>query len=720
MSFFDLGLRYGLICGIIVGKIEFGCVCALKYGSWKVGVCPPEDAVRLEAAGFSPLAAAVLCGRGVRDPEEAKTLLRTDTPLYDPFLLTDMDQAVNRIQLALECGERIAVYGDYDVDGITSTCLLIEYLRGQGGDCIYYIPGRIEEGYGLNRAAVAQLAERGANLIITVDCGITALEEARYCKELGLDLIVTDHHECKGELPEAVAVVDPFRPGDRYPNRDLAGVGVAFKLAAALSGSQEWMLDQFCELLCLGTVADVMPMLGENRVFVAAGLRRLTLAPRLGLAALMHECGCDRHTLTAGSVGYVLSPRINAAGRMGDVDKAVRLFLAKDPAEASAVASELCQLNRRRQSVEAEIYEQAVALLNGEREPDAIVLAGEFWHQGVVGIVASRLAEEYRCPTFLICLDGDRGKASSRSYGGFNLFATLESLSDLLESFGGHELAAGFTIARDRIDEFREAAVAQAAEFRRSGGAGSSLTVDCAIEPALLTMRNVAALEQLEPCGTGCPRPVFMMDRMIAEQVGEVGHGRHLRLRLRRGNRYFTAIFFSVTAQQAGITAGDAVEVAFTPQVNEFRGSRSVQLNVADVRLAPMAAWYAGERELYERCSTGWLSAAEAERLLPERADFVALWRYLLANAYNGRIHDDADHLSRSVSARTGRIEQPARTQICLDVFAERGLIALRRVGRRVQITLTSDGTRVDLERSAIMIRLKQLIEETEQDNAPE
>ena len=685
-----------------------------------MGTCPSEAAARLEQAGFSPLTAATLCGRGIRDPEEARSLLCTDSPLYDPYLLQDMDRASARLQLALDRGERIAVYGDYDVDGITSTCLLVEFLRSRGGDCLFYIPCRMEEGYGLNCPAIAQLAGQGATLIVTVDCGITALEEALYCKELGVDLIITDHHECKGTLPEATAVVDPFRPDDRYPHRDLAGVGVAFKLAAALAGDQDALLEQCCELLCLGTVADVMPLLGENRVFAAAGLRRLASSPRVGLEALMQECGCDRNSLTASSVGYILAPRINAAGRMGEVTKAVRLFLARDPAEAADVAGELCRLNRQRQSVEADIYAQAVALLDGEQQPDAIVLAGEFWHQGVVGIVASRLAEEYRCPTFLICLDGDRGKASSRSFGGFNLFAALESLSDLLESYGGHELAAGFTIGRDHIDAFREAAVAQAAEFRRSAQASSALSVDCAVDPALLTLRNVAGLEQLEPCGSGCPRPVFMLDRMVAEQVAEVGGGRHLRFRLRRGNRCFPAIFFSATARQTGIADGDLVEVAFTPQINEFRGSRSVQLNVADIRPAPVTAWYAGERMLYERCAAGQLDAVEAGRILPERPDFVALWRYLLANARNGFLQDDCDHLSRGVSARAGTVEQPARTQLCLDVFAERGLIQLRRAGRRVQITLTSDGTKVDLERSEILIRLRHMVEQTEKTDPPD
>ncbi len=680
----------------------------MKYGSWNVGICAPEDRARLEAAGASPLEAAALCGRGIRDPEEAAALLRTDAPLADPFLLTDMDKAVARLRLALERGERIAVYGDYDVDGITATCLLTESLRGLGADVLCYIPGRIEEGYGLNCPAIAQLAAQGASLLVTVDCGITALDEARYCQELGIDLIVTDHHECKDVLPEAVAIVDPCRPGDRYPHRGLAGVGVAFKLAAALCEDQEGLLARCCDLLCLGTVADVMPMLGEDRTFTAAGLRRLSTAPRVGLAALMEECGCDRRNMTTGSVGYVLAPRINAAGRMGQVELALRLFLTRDPGEAAGLAAALCQLNRRRQNVEAEIYAQAVAMLGGQSEPDAIVLAGEDWHQGVVGIVASRLAEEYRCPTFLICLDGARGKASSRSYGGFNLFAALESLGDLLESYGGHEQAAGFTIARDKIDAFRGAVALLARAFRESGESGGALEIDCAVDPALLTLENVAALDRLEPCGSGCPRPVFLLEGFVAEQLSEVGGGRHLRFRLRRGRHTFAAIFFSTTALQAAISEGDAVEVAFTPQVNEFRGLRSVQLNVVDLR-STAERGYLRERALYERHRAGSLTAREAGLLLPQRPEFVAVWRYLKANARGNCLQDECGRMSRRISRRAGIPESLIRTRICLDVFAEQGLIELRQSGHTLEITLTSDGHKVDLNASTILIRLREL-----------
>ncbi len=674
-----------------------------------MGTCAPEDAARLAAAGFSPLAAAALCGRGLTDPDEAAARLATDAPLPDPFLLTDMEKAAARVRLALERGEKIAVYGDYDVDGITATCLLAEFLLSRGSDCLCYIPGRMEEGYGLNRLAIGQLAGQGVKLIVTVDCGITALDEARYCRELGIELIVTDHHECKDALPDAAAVVDPCRPGDGYPHKELAGVGVAFKLAAAICGDQEALLERCCDLLCLGTVADVMPLLGENRTFTAAGIRRIAASPRAGIAALMRECGCGGRELNAATVGYVLAPRINAAGRMGQVGLALRLFLTRDPVEAASLAAALCSLNRQRQSIEQKIYAEAVEMLRGETEPAAIVLAGEFWHQGVVGIVASRLAEEYRCPAFLICLDGERGKASSRSYGGFNLFATLEALSGLLENYGGHELAAGFTISRGRIGEFRREAVARAAAFRDSGKARSALEIDCAVDPSLLTLENVRALDELEPCGAGCPKPVFLMEGLCAGQLCEVGGGRHLRMRLSGDKGGFGAIFFSTTAARAAIAEHDLVDVAFTPQINEFRGVSSVQLNIADIRPAAGRVRYLLERELYSRQRAGALSAEEAESILPGRPEFVALWRYLLANARGGRLEDDWGSLSRAVSRGSGAPDSLIRTRICLDVFAEQGLIDLRFSGRVLRVTITSDGRKVDLNKSQTMRRLYKM-----------
>ena len=668
-------------------------------------------AAGLEAGGFSPLTAAVLCSRGYTTPEAAKEFLDADIPLIDPFLLKDMDKTVERVRLALRRHERIVVFGDYDVDGITATTLLTDFLRWKGGRdcCTPYIPGRLEEGYGLNEMAIRTLHRKGVDLIITVDCGITALAEAELCRSLGIDLCITDHHECKSDLPDCVAVVDPHRKDHTYPHQELSGVGVAFKLAAAIDGDQEAMLRRYCDLLCLGTIADVMSLLGENRTFVARGLEALQSPKRIGLRALMRECGCERQPVTASTVGYTLAPRINAAGRMGQVDLALELFLTESPQRAAALAQQLCQLNRQRQAVESEIYHDAVAMLPDREKPYAIVLSDSAWHQGVVGIVASRLAEEYRCPTFLICPDHDHGKASSRSYGGFNLFSALETLSPLLESYGGHELAAGFTIRCDQIDRFREEITRLAREFQESGRSRNALEIDCAVEPAMLTLESVCALDQLEPCGSGCPRPIFFMDNLKVDQLSEVGGGKHLRLRLTRDGCSLSAIFFSTTALRASVALGDTVEIAFTPQINEFRGTRSVQLNLVDIR--PGCAHRdvcSSDHVLYLRLMNNQLTPREAGDLLPARAEFVALWRYLVSHSQGGVLLDTCSCLSRKVTRYAGTPCRPGRTRVCLDVFHELGLLSLTEHQRQLQITLTSDGRKVDLDQSAIIRKLKQ------------
>ena len=684
----------------------------MKYGTWAVsGPKNKADVERLRRAGYSPITAAVLCSRGYDTPELAREFLACDRPLSDPFELLDMEPARARVQQALDKKEHICVFGDYDVDGITATCLMTEFLRGLGGHVTSYIPARLEEGYGLNPLAIDTLKKQGVQLIVTVDCGITANAEAELCRELGIDLVITDHHECKTALPEAAAIVDPHRP-DQTPGplHELAGVGVAFKLACAIGGDQAALLDRFSDLLCLGTVADVMPLTGENRTMVARGLAALAKPRRVGLAALMAECCTGRQPVTAGTIGYTLAPRINAAGRMGAVDVATELFLTRDPSRAADLAQQLCRLNRKRQEIESEIYQAAVSMLPHTNAPSAIVLSDESWHQGVVGIVASRLAEEYSCPTFLICLDGDKGKASSRSYGGFNLFGALHALSPLLESYGGHELAAGFTIRRDRIDAFREAICARAEAFFRSDACSTALAVDCEIAPELLTLRNVEALDELEPCGAGCPRPVLAMRGLSVLELSEVGGGKHLRLRLGRGRESFQAIFFSSTAQRAAVGVGDLVEIAFTPQINEFRGIRSVQLNLVDIR--PDASFRNRVREqsaLYARHAAGEaLLPDDAAALLPERQEFVDLWRYLSAhNAGNG-LSEELGCLSRKITRAAGRPCEPARLRVCLDVLAEQQLIRLELHPKSVHITLCAAGRKVDLTKSGILIHLKE------------
>ena len=658
----------------------------------------------LVTGGYAPLTAMVLAARGLSSPAQARQYLACDEPLPSPFALTDMDLAVGRVRLALSRGEKIAVFGDYDVDGITATCLLTHFLRARGADCVSYIPGRLEEGYGLNPIAIRQLAGEGVSLIITVDCGITAVEEAKLCKQLGMDLVITDHHECKDTLPEACAVVNPHRPDGGYPHMNLSGVGVAFKLAAALSGDQEATLAEYADMVCLGTVADVMPLVGENRTFVARGLQALKNTHRPGIAALMAECGCTPENISASSIGFMLAPRINAAGRIGQIELAVDLFLTPDPEEAVRLAQGLCELNRQRQAVESEIFQQAVQKLPTGKLPDAVVLCDERWHQGVVGIVASRIAEEYCCPTFLICLDGEHGKASSRSYGGFNLFAALTTLSPLLESYGGHELAAGFTIHKDQIDDFRQAVSRLAAEYYEDGSARTVLEADCTVTPELLTIRGIDALDALEPCGNGCPKPVLVMENLTIDRISLVGNGRHARLRLRQGYHTLNAIGFGMTPQSASIEPGDVVDVAFIPQVNEFRGERTVQLNIQDIR--PSCAFdCCCDCGNYRKLAAGTISPQEADRLLPDRATLAAVWRYLFGLCAD-QIKETPECLCRKIVRKAGIPLSVEKMLVCLEIFRDVQLLRLQRQKKHLLIHLLPTDGKADLQTSATMQKL--------------
>ncbi len=678
---------------------------ALKYGIWNIGE-PKMDAVNaLVGGGYAPLSAMVLASRGICTPQDAHKYLDCNGPLLDPFLLTDMDLALGRIARALQQGEKIAVFGDYDVDGITSTCLLTDFLRRLGADCTPYIPGRLEEGYGLNSIAINHLHSLGITVIITVDCGITAIDEARLCKQLGIDLVITDHHECKDMLPEAVAVIDPHRKDGGYPHKMLSGVGVAFKLAGALCGDQMQVLRDYADMVCLGTVADVMPLQGENRVFVHHGLNALRSHPRPGIAALMAQSNCDQATICTSSVGYILAPRINAAGRMGQIDLAVELFLTKDPKQAESLAKALCELNRTRQVVESEIYQQAVGMLPEGQTPDAIVLAEESWHQGVVGIVSSRIAEEFCCPTFLICLDGDHGKASSRSYGGFNLFGALSTLSPLLESYGGHELAAGFTIHRSQIPAFRQQISALVREHCSESGPRTVLETDCAIPPELLTLPNVDSLNALEPCGNGCPKPVLVMKDLLIEKISQVGSGRHMRLRLRSGRYGFNAIYFSASAQSASIAQGETVDIAFTPQVNEFRGERSVQMNVTDIRPS-CSAECSVQCDNYRALKGGVLTSAQAEMLLPDRSVLGTVWRYLSTFCADA-LQETPFCLCRKIVRWSGMPLSLEKLLICLDIFSDVGLLQTRRHHKHIFICLVPRQDKADLSQSRTMQHLQ-------------
>ena len=684
----------------------------MKYKQWNQAASDPAAVAALERAGLPTLAAMTLCARGMDTPEKARAFLDAGRgQLQAPLLMKDMDRAAARVARALAAGETIAVYGDYDVDGITSTSLLTDFLRREGGDVIPYIPDRMEEGYGLNTDALDTLHQAGVSLVVTVDCGITAVEEARYATRLGMDLVITDHHECKEELPAALAVVDPHQADCPYPFKCLAGVGVALKLVLALGGKsrQEELLSRYADLAAIGTVADVMSLTGENRTIVRLGLEALRHSGRPGLKALLRQAGLEERPLNSVAIGYTLAPRLNASGRMGCASLAAELLLTADPARGEELAIQLCELNRERQTIEAQISAECQELAETlpPEERYALVLAGDHWHQGVVGIVASRLAEKYSCPAFMICLQDGKGKGSCRSFGGFNLFAALEHCAPLLEGFGGHELAAGFTILEENIPAFTAAMNDYVRQCTGGAEMVSTLEVDCPVDDVgILTLEGVEGLDLLEPYGSGNPKPVFSLSGCLITALSEVGGGRHLKLKLASGGRSFDAIFFSATAAEMGVAQGDRVDVAFTPQVNEYRGWRSVQFQVCDLRPALTRAQ--AERALFEKFRRGEeLTRREAAALLPTREEFVVLWRYLKGHAGQSPLEETAHRLARNIARSAGRRETVMRTLVCLEVFDERGLIQLEHTTDHLHIALRTVEGKVDLDDSWIMRRLR-------------
>ena len=690
----------------------------MKFQKWRIAEPHPEAAARLTAAGYPCLVSAVLASRGIATAEEAAAFLEHEQRLtYSPFLMADMDKAVERVQRALADHERIAVFGDYDVDGITATCILVDYLQSRGADVLHYIPRRIEDGYGLSVDAIEGLYRKGTRLLITVDCGITGVEEVDFANSLGMDVVVTDHHECKETLPRAVAVVDPHRPDCGYPFKHLAGCGVALKLALALGGPdrEEALFSRYCTLAAIGTVADVMQMSGENRTIVSRGLAAIEHSDFIGLHALLKEAGLAGREITSVQIGFVLAPRINAAGRMGAADKAAELLLCTDPAEAERMARELCALNRERQNVEQTIYSQAEEMIARlpDRDRSALVLESSRWHQGVVGIVASRLSEKYSRPSFMIHLNGATGKGSCRSWGGFNLFAALESCKDLLLGFGGHELAAGFTIQEENIPAFRQRMNDYARSFRGGQAPVSELDVDVAItHPSAVTLEELEALSALEPYGSGNARPVFCLLGATLLRTQNVGQNRHLKLRLGKGSAQFDGIFFSTVAEDCGCRPGDRVDAAFYLQVNEFRGSRTVQLQMVDLR--PSLRPSGREQEslaLAEQCAARQpISARDARRLLPTREQFAAAWRFLERTVPEGGLTTGYLPLLRMLAAELGKAEPFPRAALCLAVFAERGLLTLERQGDDVTLHLHR-GRKVVLGQSPHLLWLHENIE---------
>ncbi|ADL08121.1 single-stranded-DNA-specific exonuclease RecJ [Thermosediminibacter oceani] len=541
------------------------------------------------AENLHPVILKLLKSRGIDRKEDVVRFLRASLEdMYNPMLLKDMDKAVQRVKKGLAAGEKITVYGDYDVDGITGCCLMVRALREMGGNVDFYIPSRLDEGYGLNKEALEKIAREGTTLIITVDNGIASHDEVRYAKELGVDVIITDHHEPHEVVPDAAAVINPKQKDCPYPFKNLAGVGVAFKFIQALAGSDDEILLKYLDLAALGTIADMVPLVDENRIIAKHGLNALKNTDKPGLSALMSQSRLDDAELNAEKISYILAPRLNAAGRLSDATTAVQLLLTDDTEEARELAMALEDLNRERQALENKIYNEVREYVEKNIDLEnvrVIVASSSRWHPGVIGIVASKLVQCYCMPCILIAEEGEEGKGSARSIPGFNIFEALDKLSYMLDKFGGHDQAAGFTIKVREIGTFRSKINELAREISREKW-DIRLNIDLELKSEDINMELAEQLKILEPFGFGNPKPLFICKNLSVERVRAVGEGeKHLKIFLKKRRKEFSAIGFNLGAYKDKLEMAPFIDAAFYLELNEWEGVREPQLNLKDIKV---------------------------------------------------------------------------------------------------------------------------------------
>lgn len=674
---------------------------------WEVRPLDKERAAAFAQTYGVPFFLAMLMNiRGLDDAAHLREFLGEGEPLSDPFLLKDMDKAAARITRAVDNMEKIAVYGDYDADGVTSTAMLYSYLETRGADVIFYIPQREGEGYGMNIGAVEYLKEQGVSLIVTVDNGISSVQEVARANELGIDVVVTDHHRPQEILPDAVAVVDAYRPDDTSPYKHFSGVGIAFKLLMALedgAGDVEDLLEAYSDLAAIGTIGDIVPLTGENRTLIRAGLERLSQSDRPGVQALLENAGIAGKALTSTNVAFTLVPRINATGRMGAPERAVRLLISGYEEEAEVLSEEICADNEERRRVEAEIAEAAFADIEakGYMKDRVVVVDGENWHHGVIGIVASRVTERCGKPCMIISRGETEAKGSGRSIEGFSLFEAICACGDLLIKFGGHPMAAGITLKPENIEAFRKRINQYAAEHFPQMPT-QTVTLDCKLNPAALSVSMAQSLTQLEPFGNGNPQPVFGLFNMELSNVTPVGGGGHLRLILEKNGAVITAMRFNTKPEELPYHIGDKIDLAVQLEAREFRGQPSLTVIVRDMKfaafntekniasLASFEKWQRGEV----------LSAEDKNRLYPDRACLAAIYRAL--RTVNGKETDQVRFVSQFGKDMTLGLFKTA-----LLVFEERGLVHSEIADDTFTATLIETSGKTDITRSPVLLALQ-------------
>ena len=655
-----------------------------------------------ESHSLDPLVSLILASRGITDYEDVEEFFEPDFCFCDPYLITDMDKAVERIEKAIENGEKICVFGDYDADGVTSTTLMYSYLSSRGADVMYYIPDRVSEGYGMNCSAIEKLANQGVNLIVTVDNGISAIEEIEYAKTLSIDCVVTDHHKVGDTLPDAVAVVDPHREDCNVHFKDWAGVGVAFKVVCALEkGDYSEILNDYADIIAIGTVADVVDLKDENRAIVKYGVAKINTNPCNGVNALRQIAGVSEKPLNAVGVTFSLAPRINAAGRIESAETALKLLLCEDLKVALDIAEQVDICNRKRHDFENEIMEAAVKHIESNemlKHSKVIVVCGEGWHHGVIGIVAARITEKYGKPTIVITFEGDEGTGSARSIDGFSVYDAIKSCEDILTHFGGHTMAAGLGIKRENVENF----FISINEYAKTiEDAVPTLMLDCKLNPAYINASLVESLETLEPFGAGNPQPLFGIFGVRLSTIQPVGEGKHLRLGFTKANTQFTAMKFGATLNDFPFREGDIVDLAVRIEKNEFRGEIKASVQIRDVRFSGVDEENLfksmGLYEKYKRREK--LNPQEAKFLTPSREFLLGVFNFL--KSYNVWNFDIETMLIRAKCP----IEKYCTMQVSVDVLIELGLI------RKENETLIFDGNgkKADLSSSEILKELNEM-----------
>ena len=535
---------------------------------------------------ISELMAKIILNRNIPEEKIEGFLHPKLSDLYDPFLFNDMDKAVDRILKAIDEKQKITIYGDYDVDGITSATILVKFFTSLNANVDAYLPNRLSEGYGLNEASLESIKESGTNLLVTVDCGISGLEEVEYAKKLGMDVIITDHHECPEKIPDCIAVIDAKRPDSKYPFSGLAGCGVSFKLAQAISQKLKLPDESFLnylDIVALGTIADIVPLVEENRIIVKYGLEMMRKTENPGLKALITSSTLKN--IDSSAISFGLAPRINACGRMGQAELALKMLLTDNLKEAVDIATKLQEMNRNRQEIERGIINEAIEQIEKEKLNDkkVIVVGKENWHHGVIGIVSSKITESYYKPSILVCFEGEEGKGSGRSVDGFDLHAALTACSKYLLKFGGHEMAIGLTLNRSDFENFRKA-ICEYAEDKLPDEFVPTVKYDTEITNKDVTKETINELKLLEPYGEGNAAPLFAYKNIRVDSIRTLSNDKHLKLNVKDEHRIFSAIAFNMGEKKNSIRMGEKADILCTMEINSYNGIDMIQLNIKDIK----------------------------------------------------------------------------------------------------------------------------------------